>query len=42
MNPEFGFTSASASSSGYKYVSDYSNVTLTLDRAVCHSWLLPI
>lgn len=38
MDPESGFTSASASSSGYKYVSDYSNVTLTLDRAVCHSW----
>lgn len=38
MDPEFGFTSASVSSSGYTYVSSYSNVTLTLDRAVCNNW----
>lgn len=38
MDPEYGFTSAIDSGGTYTYVSGYSGTTLTLDRAVCHSW----
>lgn len=38
MDPESGFTSASLSGGAYTYVSNYSGVTLQLNRAVCHYW----
>lgn len=38
MDPEFGFCSASLTSYGYRYVSGYSGVTLTLNRATCMYW----
>lgn len=38
MDPEFGFATASYSGGSYTYYSGYGKVTLTLNRAVCHSW----
>lgn len=38
MDPEYGFCSASATSSGYKYTSGYSGVQLSLNRAACRYW----
>lgn len=38
MDPEFGFCTASPTTSGYRYVSGYSGVTLTFARAVCRYW----
>lgn len=38
MDPEFGFCSASATGSGYKYTSGYSGVQLSLSRATCRYW----
>lgn len=38
MDPEYGFCSASATSSGYKYTSGYSGVQLSLNRATCRYW----
>ena len=41
MDPEFGFCEATYDlSAGYTYVSGYSGVTLTLDRATCKYWTL--
>lgn len=39
MDPEYGFCNTTYStSSGYTYVSGYSGVTLTLERATCKYW----
>ncbi len=38
MDPEFGFCTASSNASGYRYVSGYSNTTLTFARAACRYW----
>lgn len=39
MDPEFGSSSAKYTAEfGYRYVSGYSGVTLTLDRATCMYW----
>ncbi|MGN0602335.1 MAG: papain-like cysteine protease family protein, partial [Oscillospiraceae bacterium] len=38
MDPEYGFCSASITSSGYRFVSGYSGVLLTLDNASCKYW----
>lgn len=41
MDPEFGFCEATYELyGGYTYVSGYSGVTLTLDRATCKYWTL--
>lgn len=39
MDPEFGFSSTTYTASiGHRYVSEYSGVTLTLNRAACKYW----
>ena len=38
MDPQFGSTSAVSTGSSYSYVSAYAFNTLTLARAICHTW----
>lgn len=40
MDPEYGFCSATSSTStGHTYISGYSGVTLSLNRATCKYWI---